>query len=146
MWWKRGIERNALGRSRGGISTKLHALVDANAKPLHITLTAGHRHEAIKADELVAQAQGKLFVADAGYDSDHVRATLSSKRIKAVINNAGFRKHKKRVDQRFYRKRYLVECFFHRIKSFRAVATRYDKTARNYLATVSLACAWVWLN
>lgn len=87
-----------------------------------------------------------MFVADAGYDSDRVRSVLRRRRIKAVINNASGRTKKKRIDKRFYRRRYLVECFFHRLKLFRAVATRYEKTARNYLSLVNLVCAWLWLN
>jgi transposase len=95
---------------------------------------------------LLDHVRSKVFVADASYDSDRVRAFLKRKRIKAVINNAAFRVKKCRVEKRFYRRRYLVECFFHRLKLFRAIATRYEKTARNYLSIVSLACAWLWLN
>jgi transposase len=111
-----------------------------------VTLTAGHRHEATKADELVEHAQGKAFVADAGYDADRIREALKAKRIKAVIANGSGRAKKRRVEKKFYRRRYLVECFFHRLKLFRAIATRYEKTARNYLSLVSLVCAWLWLN
>ncbi len=87
-----------------------------------------------------------MFVADAGYDSDRVRSLLRRRRIKAVINNASGRIKKRRIDKRLYRRRYLVECFFHRLNLFRAVATRYEKTARNYLSLVNLVCAWLWLN
>lgn len=97
-------------------------------------------------DELLEHVQSKVFVADAGYDSDRIRAELRRRRIKAVINNASGRARKRRVEKRFYRRRYLVECFFHRLKLFRAIATRYEKTARNYLSFVNLACAWLWLN
>lgn len=90
--------------------------------------------------------RSNVFVADAGYDSDRVRAALKRRRIKAVINNAPGRHKKHRVEKRFYRRRYLVECFFHKLKLFRAIATRYEKTARNYLSLVNLACAWLWLN
>lgn len=146
MRWKGGIDCNALGRSRGGVSTKIHALVDGKARPLHITLTAGHRNEALKADELVEHAQGKAFLADASYDTDRIRDALEAKKIKAVINNRGMRSPRKRVDKRLYRRRYLVECFFHRLKLFRAIATRYEKTARNYLSLLNLVCSWHWLN
>jgi transposase len=100
----------------------------------------------LKVDELLDHVRSKVFVADASYDSDRVRAALKRKRIKAVINNASGRDKKRRVEKRFYRLRYLVECFFHRLKLFRAIATRYEKTARNYLAIINLACAWLWLN
>ena len=142
---KRGIQENALGRSRGGVSTKIHALVDGLGRPLHIALTAGQRHEAQKAEELVDHVRARVFVADGGYDSDRLRAKLKARGIKAVINNAGNRTKKYRVEKHWYRQRYIVECFFLELKRFRGVATRYDKTARNYLSLVSLACAWLWI-
>lgn len=142
---KRGIEHNALGRSRAGVSTKLHALVDGQARPLHLTLTPGHRHEATVAEELVEHAQGKAFLADAGYDSDRIRKAVRAKRMKAVINPNPSRKKKPRLDKRLYARRYLIECFFHKLKRFRAIATRYEKTTRNYLSLVHLACASLWL-
>ncbi|MBC8066985.1 MAG: transposase [Deltaproteobacteria bacterium] len=102
---------------------QLHALVDGKARPLNVVLTPGHRNEALKVDELLEHVRSKVFIADAGYDSDHVRALLSRRRIGAVINNNGNRRRKRPVDKRFYRRRYLVECFFHRLKLFRAVAS-----------------------
>jgi transposase len=66
--------------------------------------------------------------------------------MKSVIHSKPERKRKHRLVRALYRRRYLVELFFHNLKRFRAIATRYDKTARNYLALVHLACAWLWLN
>lgn len=111
-----------------------------------MALTAGHRHEALKAEELVEHVRARVFVADASYDSDRLRAKLKARKIKAVINNGSGRKKKLRVDKRWYSQRYLVECFFLDLKRFRGVATRYEKTARNFLALVSVVCAWHWLN
>jgi transposase len=71
---KRGVQSNALGRSRGGFSTKLHAVVDTKGRPIYIAITPGQRHEMIKADELLANAPGKAFIADAGYDSNPIPA------------------------------------------------------------------------
>jgi len=96
-------------------------------------------------DELLRHSRGRAFIADAGYDSDRLRAAIRAKRVKAVINPAPYRKRKKRLDRELYARRYLVECFFHHLKRFRAVATRYEKTLRNYKALVNLACAWLWL-
>jgi transposase len=112
---------------------------------LHVVLSPGHRHEATKADELIEHAQGRAFVADTGYDSDHIRNALRRKRIKAVIKPNPSRKKKPRLDRRLYDRRYLVECFFHQLKRFRAIATRYEKTARNYGSLVNLVCACLWL-
>ena len=76
-----------MGRSRGGVSTKLHAVVDTQGRPLHLTLSAGQRHEMMMADELLAQAHGKAVIADAGYDSNRFRAAVRSRGMKAVIGS-----------------------------------------------------------
>jgi transposase len=146
MWWKRGLQHNALGRSRGGVSTKLHAIVDAQARPLHVVLTQGQRHEAVGAPDLVEHARGKYFLGDTGYDSASIRQAVKRRGMLAVIHSHPQRKTRYRLNKKLYRSRYKVECFFHSLKRFRAVATRYEKTARNYLAVVSLACATLWLS
>lgn len=147
LGWERGIQRNALGRSRGGFSTKLHAIVDAKARPLHIALTPGQWHETTAADELLSHARGRALIGDTGYDTDDLVAKVRRKGMKVVICNHPRRTiHRYRIDRALYRRRYLVEVFFHQLKRFRAVATRYEKTARNYLALVQLACAALWLN
>jgi len=134
-----------LGRSRGGFSTKLHAVVDTKARPIYITLTPGQRHEMVAAPLLLQQARGRALIGDTGYDSNDFIAAVRTKKMKPVIHSKPERKKKHRLDRRLYKKRYLVEVFFHHLKRFRAVATRYEKTARNYLAMVQLACAWLWL-
>ena len=91
-------------------------------------------------------ARGKALIADLGYDSAEVVSAIRRRKMKAVIPSQKTRKVRRRPDKALYALRYEVECFFHRLKRFRAVATRYDKTARNYLATVHLACALLWLN
>lgn len=99
------------------------------------------------ADELLAHAQGPAFIGDTGYDSDELARKIRRKGMKVVIPNHPTRKRgRRRLDRRLYRRRYRVEIFFHHLKRFRAIATRYDKSARNYLALVQLACAWLWLN
>jgi transposase len=143
---KRGIIRNALGHSRGGFSTKVHALVDTKGRPLHIELTPGQQHESTVAEAIIANhARGKALIADTGYDSDAIRDQLKSLRIKPVIHANPTRKNKPRLDRSRYAKRYHVEVFFHDLKRFRAIATRFEKTARNYLALLQLACSMVWL-
>jgi transposase len=143
---KRGLQCNALGRSRGGFTTKLHALVDTQSRPLYVTLTPGQQHEATLGEQLVEHASGSAFIADTGYDADRIVAAVRRKGMRPVICCNPTRKRKRRLDRRLYRKRYLVEVFFHNLKRFRAVATRYEKTARNYLALVHLACTWLWTN
>ena len=99
----------------------------------------------IAARELLVHARGKALIGDTGYDSNDFRQAVRSKRMTAVIHGKPERKKKPRLLRALYAKRYLVEIFFHNLKRFRAVATRYEKTARNYLALVQLACAQIWL-
>jgi transposase len=99
----------------------------------------------IKADELLAHARGKALIADSGYDSNRFRQAVRDRGMKPVIGSKPERPRKLPKNRELYGKRYLVEIFFHQLKRFRAVATRYEKTARNYLALVHLACARVWL-
>jgi len=97
------------------------------------------------ADELLEHARGKALVADAGYDSDRFRQAVRDRQMRPVIGSKPERPRKLPKIRKLYEKRYLVELFFHKLKRFRAVATRYEKTARNYLALVQLSCARIWL-
>jgi transposase len=99
------------------------------------------------ADELLAHANGRAFIGDTGYDSDDLARKIRRRGMKVVVcYNPTRKRGRRRLDRKLYRRRYLVEVFFHHLKRFRAVATRYDKTARNYLATVHIACVARWLN
>jgi transposase len=99
----------------------------------------------IAAAELLEHARGKALIGDTGYDSNAFLEAVRNKGMKPVIHSKPERKKKHRLARALYRQRYLVEVFFHTLKRFRAIATRYEKTARNYLALVQLACAWIWL-
>ena len=99
----------------------------------------------IVARELLEYARGKAFIGDTGYDSNDFRAAIRKTGMKPVIHSKPERKRKLPLDRELYAQRYLVECFFHTLKRFRAIATRYEKTARNYLSLVQLACTWIWL-
>ena len=100
----------------------------------------------IMADELLEHTQGKALIGDAGYDSDRFRQAIRDKGMKPVIGSKPERPRKLPKSRELYGKRHLVELFFHELKRFRAIATRYEKTARNYLALVQLACARLWLD
>jgi len=98
------------------------------------------------AEELLAHARGGAFIADTAYDADRIIAAIRALGMKPVICNQIARKYnRRRLDRTLYRERYLVEVFFHNLKRFRAIATRYEKTAQNYLALVQLACVCLWL-
>jgi len=90
--------------------------------------------------------QGAACIADAGYDSNKLVAAIRKRKIKPVIASNPSRTRKRPKDRRLYAMRYRVECFFHSLKRFRAIATRYEKTSRNFLALVHIACITLWLN
>lgn len=142
---KGGIRCHALGRSRGGFSTKLHAIVDTRGRPIEVRITPGQQHEATVAQTLLDFAPGRLVIADLGYDSDPLRGAIRERGLLPVIPSHPNRKRKRKYDRSAYRVRYLVEVFFHNLKRFRAIATRYDKTHTNFLALINLACAWLWI-
>lgn len=98
------------------------------------------------AAELLEHARGKAFIGDTGYDSNEFVESVRAKGMKPVIHSKPERKKKHRLVRSLYRQRYVVEVFFHNLKRFRALATRYEKTARSYLAVLHLACALLWLN
>ena len=100
----------------------------------------------IAADDLLAHARGKALIGDTGYDSNRFRQAVRDRGMKPVINSKPERPRKLPVVRKLYRKRFLVEVFFHHLKRFRAIATRYEKTARNFLAAVHLVASVVWLN
>jgi transposase len=100
----------------------------------------------IMADELLAHARGKALIADSGYDSNRFRQAVRDRQMKTVIGSKPERPRKLPKSRELYAKRYLVEMFFHSLKRFRAIATRFEKTARNFLALTQLACAWLWLD
>jgi len=98
------------------------------------------------AEELIAHARGRALIADTGYDADRIVAAVHSRGMKPVIHCNPTRKRKRRLERKLYGIRYHVELFIHQIKRFRAVATRYEKTALHYLSLVQLVCAYLWLN
>jgi len=100
----------------------------------------------IAADELLNHARGKALIGDTGYDSNAYLQAAVDKGMRPVIPSKPERPVKYRLPKKLYRLRYLVEVFFHHLKRFRAIATRYEKTARNYLALVHVACARLWLD
>lgn len=99
----------------------------------------------IAARELLDHARGKALIGDTGYDSNEFVQAVRDRGMKPVIHSKPERKKKHRLARALYRQRYVVEVFFHNLKRFRAVATRYEKTARNYLALIQLVCTRIWL-
>lgn len=142
---KRGAEANAIGRSRGGLSTKVHLIVDALGLPLAVTITEGQRHDSVPATELFHACPAKQLLADKAYDSNHFRQMLTTSGCTPIIAPKENRIEKPVFDKDLYRARVEVECTFNLLKQARRFATRYEKTLRNYTAVVALGCAMLWL-
>jgi transposase len=135
-----------MGRSRGGLTTKIHALVDANGLPILLKITEGQAHDGRSAaDMLTDLTQGDILLADRAYDSDALRQSVADQGAWANIKSMPNRVNVPAFSAFLYRYRNLVERFFSKLKHFRAVATRFEKHAANYLALVKLAAARIWM-
>jgi transposase len=141
--WTRWSQKNEIGRSRGGFSTKIHAAVDIKGRPLEVLLTPGQQHDCTVADRLIDFITGDACLADGSYDTNAILGELRQRDVEAVIPSGQERKRKRRLNKRLYKQRYLVERFFHSLKRFRRIATRYEKTAACYAAMVCVACTWL---
>jgi transposase len=136
-----------MGGSRGGLSTKIHAPVDALGCPTGFVLTPGQACDLEGADILLPALAAPIVIADKGYDADQrVLDRWAQAGKSAVIPPQANRKAPREYDRERYKVRHRIENFFCQLKQFRALATRYDKTARNFLAAIPLAAATIWLN
>ena len=138
------------GGSRGRLTTKVHALVDANGMPMLLKLTEGQAHDGRSAADMLGHiGNGQILLADRAYDSDALRQRLAEQgawaNIKPMPGLVRVRVRVLAFIKFLYRYRNLVERFFSKIKHFRAVSTRYEKHAENYLALVTLASARIWM-
>jgi transposase len=113
--------------------------------PVRFTLTAGQKGDAPQAATLIEGLPAKVVMADTAYDADHLRQAIADKGAIAVIPNNPSRTFKYPLDKHLYAQRHLVECCFSKLKQFRRVATRFEKTARNYSAILTLAAIVLWL-
>ncbi len=137
----------AIGRSRGGLSTKIHALVDALGNPIRFFLTGGEAHDLVGADHLLPTMQADTLIADKAFDADErLLEPLAAAGKTAVIPPRTNRSLPRDYDRELYAARHLIENFSAKIKQFRAIATRYEKTARNFLAAAQLVAGVVWPN
>jgi transposase len=120
-------------------------IVDALGNPLALSLTGGQVHDITQAETLAAQVEPEALLGDKGYDADSFIGSLAVRTIRPVIPPKSNRKIKRDCDFALYAERNLIERFFNFIKQFRGIATRYEKTARNFLAGLHLVCALAWL-
>jgi transposase len=135
-----------MGRSRGGLTTKIHALVDANGNPIALKLTAGQAHDGRSAMDMLGNlGENQILLADRAYDSDALRKTVADQGAWANIKPMPGRVNVPAFSPFLYRYRNMVERFFNKLKHFRAVAMRFEKHDANYLALVKLAASRIWM-
>jgi transposase len=146
QWSKKGEASQAVGRSRGGRTSKIHALADADGRPIAFTLTPGNIADITIAPELLDTVPPPCrLLADKAYDADAFRAWLKDRDIEAVIPSSAARKKPYPYDRHAYTRRNVIERMFCRLKDWRRIATRYDRLARNFLSALALvatACFW----
>jgi transposase len=141
---------HALGRSRGGFGTKIHLVTDGHGLPLAAEVSAGQRHESLYAEPVLeavrirrrngrVRTRPKAVAGDKGFSYARVRGYLRRRRIKQVIPTRKDQRQRPSFDKEAYRRRNVVERCVNWLKESRALATRFDKLAVNYLATVKLA-------
>jgi putative transposase len=134
-----------LGRSRGGFSTKIHIAVDAVGNPVEFILTGGQEADVAQGEPLVNAHKAEAYILDKAYDSDAIVAAAQRQGGEAVIPPKRNRKVARDYDEHLYKERNKVERFINLIKQYRRVATRYEKTARNFLAFLQVASIMVLL-
>lgn len=127
------------------MSTKIHIAVDALGNVLRLLYTAGQVHESTQAEVLIADLQAQNIIGDKAFDSDRFRAHVAQRNMTAVIPSNASRSRAIPHDLDLYKERHLVECFINKIKHFRRVATRYDKTIASYASFVAVAASMVWM-
>ena len=135
----------ALGRSKGGFSTKLHLAVDALGNGVRLRLTAGQSHDLTQGPALVEGLACAFVIADKGYDSDAFVEQIAAQGAQAVIPSRAKRKAPRQYDEHLYKERHLVECFINKLKHYRRVFSRFEKLSRNYLSFAYLVSAIIWL-
>ena len=140
-------EERAIGKSRGGATTKIHIAADAHGNPIDFEITGGEIHDAKIADKLIEKiGLADHFIADKGYDSEAIREQARKSKMNPVIpRKSNSKKPNPEFDAYLYKLRHLVENLFARLKHFRGIATRFEKLARNYKAMLFIACTFISL-
>lgn len=137
----------AIGKSVGGNTTKIHMAVDGFGLPIEFHLTGGEVHDAKAAPELISKLPKAAYtIADKGYDSEEIREQIRGKQSSPIIpRKSNSKMGNADLDWGLYKYRHLIENIFARLKHFRAIATRYDKLKRNFASMIAMACSYIWL-
>jgi transposase len=139
-------EQEDIGRSAGGLSTKIHTVVDSLGNPTQLSLSTGQASDLQGADVLLPQVEAGAVLADKAYDAqERVIDPLIKRNIEVVIPSKKNRLQPRPWDQALYQARHLIENFFAKLKPFRGIATRYDKRSRNFLSGIYLAASVILL-
>lgn len=138
-------ENQAIGKSMGGNTTKIHMAVDAFGLPIEFLLMKGEVHDAKEAPNLIQKLPNAYFIiTDKGYDSEEIREQIRQKSSTPIIpRKKNSRTGNADIDWGLYKYRHLVENVFARLKHFRAIATRYDKLKRNDASMLVMACSYI---
>lgn len=141
-----GQAEQALGRSKGGFSSKIHVSVDGLGNPLRFILTAGQRNDITEAEALVVDLDFKRLIADKAYDADEfIRLIIEQYEAEVVIPPRGNRLKLREYDTHIYKERHLVECFINKIKHYRRIFSRFEKLASRYFSFLSFVGTLIWL-
>lgn len=138
-------EVEGFGRSRGGFTSKIHALADALGNPLKFIVTPGQQNDARQALTLLQNVTGANVIGDKAYDSDEIRTVLAQQRCIAVIPSRSNRNHLYEYDKHLYKERHAIECLFFKIKNFRRIFSRFDKSLQSFMAMLFFVGAFIWL-
>ena len=142
--WQRGGQREALGRSRGGLSTKIHLVADAQGRPVRFSLTGGQRADVSQAIPLLTGIETGAVIADKGYESNRLLAFIRDQGAEAVIPPKSNRRDPWEYDRELYRERNLIERAFNKLKQWRRIATRYDRRSLYFLSALHLVASVIW--
>ena len=135
----------ALGRSKGGFTTKIHVMADALGNPLDFILTGGQAADVTQAYTLIKGIRAVYALMDKAYDADKLIEQLKQQGIIPVIPPKSNRKEPREYDKHIYKERSLIECFIGKLKQFRRVFSRFEKQSKNYMYFVRFAAALIWL-
>ncbi len=134
-----------MGRSKGGLTTKIHMLCDALGMPIKFIVTAGQESDMLQAIPLLTNQSASYVISDKGYDADAIINHIKSISAEPVIPPKSNRIVQRFYDKYLYKDRNLIERFFNKLKQFRKIATRFEKIKTNFEGLVYLACSFLWL-
>ena len=144
-YYKDSSKEQGIGRSRGGLTSKIHLMVDALGNALKFIIGPGNENDIKKAKPLIKNIRDAAILGDKGYDSDDFRNTIKHQNCKPIIPGKSNRIITVEYDEELYKARHLIENFFAKIKNFRRIFSRFDKSMQNYASFVAFAGAILWL-